>query len=470
MIISPIAVEIKRKEPASYRPEKPPEDLRQLLNFELPPVSGFARRVWKQSRMMHYNRLIVCTLLVNLAILWMSITTWNWWTAEGINLQGVSHVLLANLSLAILIRQQAVINMLFWLATRAPTSWPLKIRWTLAKVYHFGGFHVGGAIAGTFWFAGFLGALLHQYALGVPGISAGTMWVTGVLLILLVVMIIASLPKFRAKYHDTFERVHRFGGWTSLVLFWIQTVMFINDQSQHESLANALGSSIGFWMLVILTASILFPWLRLRKVPIEVLTPSSHAAIVRFNHGVTPFAGSSTALSRNPLLEWHSFANVPAPNEEGFRLIISRAGDWTGSFIDDKPSHVWVKGITTAGVANIELLFKRVVYVATGSGIGPVLPHLLMKHVPSHLVWSTRNPRKTYGDALVDEILDAEPNAVIWDTDALGKPNMVKLAYRAYKEFDAEAVICISNKKLTWQVVEGLESRGIPAYGAIWDS
>ena len=47
---------------------------------------------------------------------------------------------------------------------------------------------------------------------------------------------------------------------------------------------------------------------------------------------------------------------------------------------------------------------------------------------------------------------------------------MVQLAYQALKEFDAEAVICISNKKLTWQVVSGMESRGIPAYGAIWDS
>ncbi len=47
---------------------------------------------------------------------------------------------------------------------------------------------------------------------------------------------------------------------------------------------------------------------------------------------------------------------------------------------------------------------------------------------------------------------------------------MVKLAYAAYKKFDAEAVICISNQKLTKEVVFGLESRGIPAYGAIWDS
>ena len=47
---------------------------------------------------------------------------------------------------------------------------------------------------------------------------------------------------------------------------------------------------------------------------------------------------------------------------------------------------------------------------------------------------------------------------------------MVKLAYQAVLAFDAEAVICISNKNLTWQVVEGMERHGIPAYGAIWDS
>jgi hypothetical protein len=51
-----------------------------------------------------------------------------------------------------------------------------------------------------------------------------------------------------------------------------------------------------------------------------------------------------------------------------------------------------------------------------------------------------------------------------------GKPDMVKLAYKAVKDFDAEAVIVIANQKLTRLVVEGLEVRGIPAYGAIWDS
>lgn len=131
---------------------------------------------------------------------------------------------------------------------------------------------------------------------------------------------------------------------------------------------------------------------------------------------------------------------------------------------------MWVKGITTAGVANIEVLFKKVVYVATGSGIGPCLPHLLAAEVPSRLVWATRDPRATYGDALVDEILAVQPHALVWDTSRHGKPDMVRLAHDAYRDFGAEAVICISNKRLTWQVVHGLERRGIPAYGAIWDS
>jgi ferredoxin-NADP reductase len=110
------------------------------------------------------------------------------------------------------------------------------------------------------------------------------------------------------------------------------------------------------------------------------------------------------------------------------------------------------------------------VWVATGSGIGPTLPYLKDQSVPIYLIWSTRAPRSTYGDALVDEILSVQPDALIWDTDERGRPDLVQLVYEAYLRFNAEAVICNSNKKLTWQVVSAMESRGIPAYGPIWDS
>ncbi|MFP3986341.1 hypothetical protein U9R90_02335 [Streptomyces sp. E11-3] len=409
----------------------------------MPPLASWPRRVLKHPRLMHYHRLAACVIAANL----------GFFAGGPPGERTLGYAALTNLALAVVVRQQYVVNLFFRLATAAPVTWPLKVRWTLGKVYHFGGLHVGGALAGTLWF------LALTAALTTGGGSAGVLVVSYALIALLVFIVATALPPFRSRFHDRFEKIHRFGGWGALLLFWAHTLLLAPGPGEP-----------GIWILALVTFSVALPWMRLRKVDVRVERPSSHVALARFDHGVTPFAGSSTTISRSPLTEWHSFANVPTPGRPGFRLTISRAGDWTGSFIDDAPSRVWVKGITTAGVANIETLFSKVIYVATGSGIGPCLPHLLAAEVPSRLVWATRDPRKTYGDALVDEILAVQPDAVVWNTGTDGKPDMVRLAYAAYREFGAEAVICISNKKLTWQVVHGLERRGIPAYGAIWDS
>jgi hypothetical protein len=47
---------------------------------------------------------------------------------------------------------------------------------------------------------------------------------------------------------------------------------------------------------------------------------------------------------------------------------------------------------------------------------------------------------------------------------------MVAITYQLLKESGAEAVAIISNKKLTQMVVYAMEARGIPAFGAIFDS
>lgn len=425
------------------------------VNMPLPPEGNFVRKFLASPIFMHYNRLILLVLLTNAYYLYQN-------PIQLISIDQLSLVVAINFTIALVVRTHQVVNLFFKIATSAPTHWPLSIRRTLAKVYHFGGLHVGGAIAGTIWFL-ILTIKLTLNTAQLP-ISNATLAISYFTAALMLVICIIAIPKLRAAYHDLFERTTRFGGWILLILFWIQSALINND------LGSSVVDSNTFPLLLILTFNALLPWLRLKKVPVNIQRPSGHVALAKFNYGVTPFAGSSTAISRNPLTEWHSFANVPSPTGPGFRLTISRAGDWTGSFIDDLPSHVWVKGIPTAGVANIEKLFKKVIYIATGSGIGPCLPHLLAQEVPAKLVWATRNPRATYGDDLVDEILAVQPDALIWNTSEKGKPDMVALAYHAYKKYDAEAVICISNKKLTWQVVYGMESRGIPAYGAIWDS
>ncbi|MFI5733642.1 hypothetical protein ACIA49_26240 [Kribbella sp. NPDC051587] len=414
-----------------------------LTHVQLPAELPAARRILKHPRAMQSHRLTLLVLLTNVAIFGIGLAN-GWWSS-------VVHVALiaqVNFALGILVRQQFFVNALCKLVMRVPKSWPLKLRWAVAKGYHLGGLHVGGAISGTLWFWA-----LTVVAIGQAGAGLQLTYCLQSLLLFGIVM--TSRPKFRAAHHDLFERMHRFGGWTLSLLFWISAIQ--------------LGSPSTIIVLTITTISSLSPWLLLRRIPIDVIRPSSHVALVSSNR-YHPMAGSTRSIARHPLKQWHSFAVIPTPGAPGFRMAISRAGDWTSDFIDNPPSHIWVRGIATAGMANYGSVFNRVVYVVTGSGIGPVLAHILANRVPMQLVWVTRNPVKTYGQALVDEILRAQPDAIIWDTDANGKPDMVKLAYSAYESTDAEAVICVSNGKLTWSVVHGMERLGIPALGPIWDS
>ncbi|MEV6286540.1 hypothetical protein [Kribbella sp. NPDC051770] len=410
---------------------------------------------------MQSHRLMALVLGINLVLLGIGLAE-SWW---GGGLQGVVNLALVaqgNFAVGVLVRQQFFVNALSRVVMRVPKSWPLRVRWALAKGYHLGGLHVGGAVCGTFWFFG-----LTVVAVG--EVAAGLMMVYVVQAALLMGIVMTSRPKVRARRHDLFERMHRFGGWGLSALFWVGAVLLVDERRGDESLVSELIGTPTVWVLVVITVSSLVPWMLLRRIPVEVVRPSSHVALVR-SGSRTPMAGTTRAISRHPLRQWHSFAVIPTPGQDGFRMAVSRAGDWTGEFIDAPPSHVWVRGVATAGMANYGTVFKRVVYVVTGSGIGPVLAHVLAARVPHRLVWVTRDPVKTYGQELVDEILAAQPDTVIWDTDAKGKPDMVKLAYAAYADSEAEAVICVSNKKVTWSVVHGMERLGIPALGPIWDS
>ena len=435
----------------------------------IPQVTPELRRFnWRQFTrhpyLMEYQRLLWLLVAVNVGIFIWGYQNELWLDAAGLKLTVISDIALVNFTIAILIRQQRVINFLFWFATRIPTSWPLWIRWGAGKVFHFGGLHAGGNTMGTLWFVILLVGMIIDFMNGGETVSTLTLGLTALMVGILMTMIGTAFFPVRSRHHNLFEIVHRFAGWSMLLLFWAQTVSIVRDSG------GSLLQTPAIWALCAISASVISPWLSLKKVPIEVVKPSNHAVSIRFNYGDTPFPGSSNSISLNPLVEWHSFANIPSPNENGYRLIISRAGDWSGSFIENPPPHVWVRGITTSGVARIELLFKKVVYVGTGSGIGPILPHLLAHDVPNKLVWATRSPRATYGDALVDEIEANTENPLIWDTDAHGKPDLSQLALQAVREIGAEAVIVISNQKLTRKVVHDMESLGIPAFGAIWDS
>ncbi|KAH7878038.1 nonribosomal peptide synthetase 12 [Lentinula edodes] len=409
-----------------------------------------------------YRRLFGIVFVVNMVIFIIT-------CVRGASVVKLGEIVVANLLCAVLMRQDYVINAFFTVCCSVPTSWPLAIRRRVAEVYHIGGFHSSCAISGVIWLLLFTGKATQSLLNG-GLVSPATLAVTYWILTLLVGIVIFAYPTFRSRRHNTFERLHRFLGWTATALVWCQVVLLTNDFKEPEqSLGLALSRSPAFWLLSVLTGSIILPWLRLRRVPVRSVVLSDHAVRLYFDY-VTTKPGHFTRISDNPLMEWHGFATINEPGKSGYSLVVSKAGDWTAKQIHNPPTHLWVRGVPAYGVLRIASLFRRIVLVATGSGIGPCAPVILAKKVPLCLLWTSPDVRKTFGDHLVDSILEAAPKAVLHDTRRDGKPDMIQLTYRLYKEFNAEAVCVISNQKLTRKIVYGMKSRGIPAFGAIWDS
>lgn len=419
---------------------------------------------------MLYAVLILTVLGVNGAVFAVGLVA-GWWRPEAPSLQVLAAISQVNLLLAVLPRQHWMVNLISAVATRAPKSWPLAVRWRLAQYYHVGGIHVGGALSATFWYLVYVVLLAPAWADGVAGYDDASMAIALLVLVLLLTICVLSRPEFRRKHHDAFEASHRFGAWTVTVLAWCNTLVLAHLQTPAKTFGEALLTSPIFWMLLLSTSLAIWPWVLLRRIPVTVERPSDHAAVVHLRGGRVPTLGTTRAISRHPLFGWHPFACVPArEGDSGYRMVISRAGGWTADFIDNPPTHVWVRGLPTVGVANAKKLFRRVLYVATGSGVGPLLGHLLSDTHTSRLVWVTRDPRATYGDTLVDEIEKAQPDAVIWNTTAQGKPDVFALTLEAFDGADADAVIIVSNKGVTDRLVTEFARRDIPAFGPIWDS
>ncbi|WQF88431.1 Putative ferredoxin-NADP reductase (FNR), nucleotide-binding domain-containing protein [Colletotrichum destructivum] len=202
--------------------------------------------------------------------------------------------------------------------------------------------------------------------------------------------------------------------------------------------------------------------------------------------------------------------------KKGFSVLVSNAGDWTAKIIKDPPKKIWTRGVPQYGVLRVAGLFEPCIVMATGSGIGPCLSLFVQRpEHPVRIVWSAQRPAETYGQAVIDALYRADPGAVIIDTQKTGRPDLVAVAYRIWdgsrrralglaqddetkakttttmttntmqttmttttttttrsgrRTGPCEAVVIISNQKVTRKVVYGLESRGIPAYGAIFDS
>ncbi|PHH83868.1 hypothetical protein CDD83_2896 [Cordyceps sp. RAO-2017] len=458
-----------------------PADLeKQMPAKRLPqPLRGLRHRL-----LIVYRLLFSLVGLVNLCALAAVLTL----GPAGLEWLGI--LTAANLLAAVLVRQDAVINLLYTVFCSLPRSAPLWMRSRCAKIYHLGGVHSGAGVGATAWLVASTVQSTASYvraaragpepdepeeAAGAP--SAATVAVSWLLCVLCAAMIGSAWPSFRKRHHNLFERLHRFLGWTALALFWVRTVLSVSDAvPAGADVGPALARSPPFWMLAVATVGVASSWFWLRRVRVDAVPLSDHAVQLNFDYTV-PVNGTFTRLATRPLLEWHSFATIPVPRPSpasaarpGYSLVVSNAGDWTRDCVRNPPTRIWVRGLPTCGVMRIATLFNRIVVVATGSGIGPLLGHISAPSCPTQLIWSTPSPEQTFGKGIIATIRRSIPDAIIHDTRIKGRPDLVKMGYNLARDFGAEAVVIIANEKITKKVVYGLETRGIPAYGAIWDS
>ncbi|KAL8662792.1 MAG: hypothetical protein Q9202_004393 [Teloschistes flavicans] len=418
-----------------------------------------------------YQRLFVICLAANLIPIIVLLVTNRHSKPWGPNRGDVATAVAANVLAAFLIRQEHILNALYQMMCATPWWFPLRVRRMVAKFYHFGGVHSGCATSATVWFVLFTALITKDYASGHYD-QPGVMVISYLLLGLFISICLFAVPKFRFVSHNAFEAVHRFAGWTAVALFWALILLVSKAASEApgtDSLGMTVVKSPAFWILAAITFFTILPWLRLRKVEAFPEILSNHAVRIHFKYmKIGPILG--VRISDNPLKEWHAFASIPAADGQSFSLIVSDAGDWTKRQIA-KPSHAyWVRGIPITGILRMAIVFRRIVLVATGSGIGPCLSMLVSHPMPCRLLWSTPNPEQTYGENIMEAVCKADPDAMIINTRASGRPDIVALTYHLYVQSNAEAVFCISNNNLTRKVVYGMESRGIPAYGPIWDS
>jgi NAD(P)H-flavin reductase len=373
-----------------------------------------------------------------------------------------------NLAVCGLCRHPLVVNSLFLTFGSVPRSAPMRLRRLACKIFHLGGVHSGTGVASCVWYIGFAGTYTYHFVPS-PASIAVLVLIWFVLALLLAIIAVAH-PAFRAKRHDIFELTHRFSNWAILALFWV--LLFLLG-TQDGSLGSFLVNLPAFWILIILTLATVHPWLLLRRVPVKAEPLSPHAVRLHFSHAHVRF-GQGISVARHPLADWHSFASFTdqfdAP-DTNFSCLVSKAGDWTRQAIAAPPTHLWKRGVPTYGFGYVFRMFERIIVVTTGSGIGPCLSFIEDSRRPSmRVVWQTKSPLKTYGQRTLDLVKRMDDQPVVIDTSVSGRVDMLPIVLRLYKEFGADAVCVISNPQMTRSLVYGLETRGIAAYGPIFDS
>ena len=88
--------------------------------------------------------------------------------------------------------------------------------------------------------------------------------------------------------------------------------------------------------------SIGIPWFTVRKVPVEITTPSPRVAVIKFKKGIQQ--GLLGRISRSSIMEYHGFGIISEGIESNAHYIIAGVqGDWTRGLVADPPKYLYTR-------------------------------------------------------------------------------------------------------------------------------
>ncbi|KAI3800824.1 hypothetical protein L1987_28921 [Smallanthus sonchifolius] len=377
-----------------------------------------------------YKRLFVVYLALNITGLVLAATGQFPYARNRATLFSIGNLLALTLC-----RSEAFLRIVFWLTVNLlGHSWvPLRLKTaTTSLLQSVGGIHSSCGFSSVAWLTYSLILTLKDR----DNTSKLIIGIASTILSLLCLCCLAAFPLIRHLHHNVFERTHRFAGWASLILLWAFIVLTKAYEADTKAYRIDVGSILvkeqEFWLTLAVTILIIIPWVTVRRVVVKISAPSGHASIIRFAGGVKP--GILGRISPSPMSEWHAFGIISDGKDEHM-MLAGAVGDFTKvpCLKPTKP----LMGSTT----EVCLL-----WVAKG------IEQNFGKEIKE---WVSRHPKE---------------KVIVHDTTVMGRPNVSEMSVAAAKKWGAEVVIVTTNPEGSRDVVNACKSKGIPAFGPIWDS
>ncbi|KAJ3252273.1 hypothetical protein HDU77_005236 [Chytriomyces hyalinus] len=368
---------------------------------------------------------------------------------------------LINLVIATAARSELLLWGLYWLVTTLFAYWPsLQFRHHFVALLHYiGGFHSGCAISATLWT---LYLIIEQWKQDLPLVLR----VLGVILPCLLTTICLFATKFvRIYFHNTFELSHRFLGWTGLFVTWAYILLSAayDDSSRQFHFSNRgprlNAENSHLYLVSILLCIIAAPWLTVRKVPVETIIPSAQKSVVlKFKGGIQPC--SLGRISRSPLSEWHAFAIFSGGKQETHHYMLATVlGDWTQNLVTNPPRHLYTRQCKFTGLPYLARLYRRGVWVFTGSGAAVGFSSLL-ENPNWGLIWVANDFDAMFGTEVMEKfraIARRHRYATLIDTKVLGgRPDLVKMSVDLCRDMAAE---CTKQKQPAKKLPRNIQKR-----------